>query len=91
MYSCLQHKEVRFLQPLVPWLHLAAALALRSASSRPIVSLRHAFAALPRWTRVWLLVQVPVLVYVCAFHARAQVQVASYLHTLSRSLSLIHY
>ena len=87
VYSCLQHKEVRFLQPLVPWLHLAAALALRSASSRPIVSLRDAYAALPRWTRIWLLVQVPVLVYVCAFHARAQVQVMSYLHTLSRSMS----
>lgn len=80
VYSCLQHKEVRFLQPLIPWLQLAAVLGMGAPPS--ITSVRRAFWSLPPWVRTCLFAQIPVALYVLAFHARAQVQVMSYLHSL---------
>ncbi|WFD32198.1 glycosylphosphatidylinositol anchor biosynthesis [Malassezia sp. CBS 17886] len=81
VYSLLSHKEFRFLQVLVPWLHFFAALAL--ARGAPAVrGIRGAFAALPPLLRWLLVAQVPVAVYAVAFHAQAQVQVMAYLRTL---------
>lgn len=83
--SCLHHKETRFLQPLVPWLHLAAAIGMEPLQST--TSVRAAWSAVPRWIRALLFVQVPIVAYVCAFHARAQIHVMSYIHMLGRSAS----
>ncbi|PKI82369.1 Gpi10p [Malassezia vespertilionis] len=67
LYSFLSHKELRFLQPLVPWFTLFAANAWR---------------ALPKLVRGLLLIQLPLLVYAAAFHCTGQVQVMAYLHML---------
>lgn len=83
VYSLLQHKEIRFLQQLVPWLHVFASVGLQPPAT--ITSLRNAWAVIPRWIRICLVAQLPVLVYVCAFHGRAQVAVTTYLHALTQS------
>lgn len=88
VYSLLRHKEVRFLQPLVPWLHLCAAVALAPHSNRASGAappLAHAWSSLPRYVRALLLLQVPVTIYVSAFHAHAQVHVMSYLQRLGQT------
>lgn len=79
VFSLLSHKEARFLQPLVPHLHLFAAYALRPRGT----TWRAAWSALPTVLRYALLVQVPVLVYVLGFHAQGQIRVMQYVHNVA--------
>lgn len=85
IFSLLAHKEVRFLQPLVPWFHLAAAIGMAHRCPVNVSSLRTAFQALPRWMRTWIYIQLPVFVYLAAFHAQAQVGVTTYMHRVATS------
>lgn len=85
VFSLLAHKEVRFLQPLVPWFHLIAALGLAKRRPSNPSSLSTAFLALPSWMRTWVYVQLPFFVYLAAFHAHAQVGVTTHLHHVASS------
>lgn len=78
-YSLLSHKEARFLQPLVPVLHLFAATVLAPTVPGWVSVLR----AWPRTLVVLLLVQAPVTVYLAAFHAQGQVAVMRTIHHLA--------
>lgn len=78
-YSLLSHKEARFLQPLLPIFHLFAA----SAIAPPSGGWRTAWRAFPRALRFLLLAQVPVTLYLAAFHAKGQIEVVQYVHAIA--------
>lgn len=78
-YSLLSHKEFRFLQPVLPMLHICGALFL--ASEAPSVSnARGAIMSLPHYLRLLMLAQVPIAIYALAFHSKGQVGIMGYLH-----------
>ena len=79
VFSLLSHKEARFLQPLVPLLHLFAACSLRPRGT----TWRAAWTALPKVLRYALLAQVPILIYVLGFHAKGQIRVMQYVHDVA--------
>ena len=85
IFSLLAHKEVRFLQPLVPWFHFAAAIGMADSRPMNISSLRTAFQALPRWMRAWIYAQLPFFVYLTAFHTQGQVGVTTHMHRVATS------
>lgn len=78
VFSMLAHKESRFFQLLVPWLHFFAVLGMSVPQTAP-VPWKKVWWTLPHFVRWALLVQLPCLVYLCAWHANAQVRVMSYL------------
>lgn len=75
-YSLLSHKEARFLQPLIPILHLFAAQCFAPFAS----TWRGAWHAMPKLLRGLLLAQVPFTMYITAFHAQGQIAVMQYIH-----------
>lgn len=70
VYSCLQHKEVRFILPLMPLLHLLFAKSL--TRFRPKSRLRII-------TVLILAVNLPVALYFSLYHQRGVVDVIDYL------------
>lgn len=78
-YSALSHKEARFLQPLIPLLHLFAARECEPHGS----SWKAAWKSIPKTLRYLLLAQIPITVYVAGFHAQGQIAVMRYLHRIA--------
>lgn len=77
LYSLLEHKELRFLSPLIPLIHILAARALYSKSGvRRRTLLLLALSSL-----------VPA-VYLCLSHMRGQVAIMDHLRALSPSPEL---
>ncbi|ANB11947.1 Gpi10p [Sugiyamaella lignohabitans] len=71
-YSLLAHKEVRFIFPLIPLLHLLVAAALDRIRRRAIFPLPYLVAIL-------LAINVPVATYFSLYHQRGVIDVISYL------------
>jgi len=97
VFSCIGHKEWRFLHPLLPMLHIFASRSLvelyhRSAEAeidpqkheRNSAAKRVAIFPLPIRTRdlCLLLLAIPASIYVVFFHCVGQLQVMSYLRSL---------
>lgn len=90
VFSLLSHKEFRFLQPLVPLLHLFGAVALADRWQALPQSVRSGtwssfFRTLPPLLQCLLLLQVPAVLYAALFHSRGQVAVMPYLHAQAAS------
>ncbi|KAH9876079.1 hypothetical protein J1614_003958 [Plenodomus biglobosus] len=84
--SLISHKEVRFLYPILPFLHIIAAAPLSSFLSPPV--------SFPRKVIILALLAVNILLagYVSQIHQRGVVDVLSYLrhkHEIRNSLSTI--
>ncbi|KAF2848912.1 glycosyltransferase family 22 protein [Plenodomus tracheiphilus IPT5] len=71
--SLISHKEVRFLYPILPFLHIIAAKPLSSFLSPPV--------SFPRKTTILLLMTVNILLagYVSQIHQRGVIDVLSYI------------
>ena len=86
-YSLLSHKEFRFIQSVLPMLHICGALFLASEAPNS-TNISDTIRSLPRYLRLLMLIQVPVAVYALAFHARGQVAIMGVLHNLAQSTSV---
>ncbi|KZV64343.1 glycosyltransferase family 22 protein [Peniophora sp. CONT] len=82
VYSCLGHKEWRFLHPVLPVMHVLAATYIveayhscAPAQSRPRLAIRPVHLA-------FLSISIPLILYGALFHSSAQISVMAYLRTL---------
>ncbi|WFD36575.1 glycosylphosphatidylinositol anchor biosynthesis [Malassezia cuniculi] len=82
VFSLLSHKEFRFLQSVLPMLHVCGAIYLASAAPS-VTNWSAASRSLPNPLRTLLLAQVPFLIYTLAFHSRGQVAIMGHLHDLA--------
>lgn len=82
VYSCLGHKEWRFLHPVLPVMHVFAAKYIVDAyhSDMPVRS-RLELAIRPAHLAV-LSVSIPLILYAALFHSSAQIGVMAYLRNL---------
>ncbi|WFC99020.1 glycosylphosphatidylinositol anchor biosynthesis [Malassezia yamatoensis] len=78
-YSFLAHKEARFLQPVVPIMHLFAVQLFRPLSD----SWKSCWRSIPKVLRYLLISQVPITLYVTMFHAHGQIAVMQYIHSVA--------
>jgi phosphatidylinositol glycan class B len=86
VFSCIGHKEWRFLHPLVPVMHLLAARSLLSLHGRasPRYSPRSTVLRVKRTHVVILsLLSLAPSLYVMLWHSSAQIEVLSHLRGLS--------
>ncbi|TCD66007.1 glycosylphosphatidylinositol anchor biosynthesis [Steccherinum ochraceum] len=82
IYSIAGHKEWRFIHPLLPLLHIMAAKSVVDSSHRPQGEKKTTRSI--RLSYVWLVsLQLPLIVYIVWFHARAQIDVMHYFRSLS--------
>ncbi|KAG9010328.1 glycosylphosphatidylinositol anchor biosynthesis, partial [Tulasnella sp. 427] len=91
VYSLTSHKEWRFIHPVLPILHLFAALSLASLFAKGRTAEKDKEKAdrytLPvRWSHLILVLStLPASLYVIFFHSRAQIAVMHHLRSLPAS------
>jgi len=101
IYSLAGHKEWRFIHPLLPLLHILAAIALVDSYNiyGHSASIKHKTGALGFITRIhvgYLLIfalNIPPMLYIMFAHGRAQIDVMHYLRNLesreTRSIGIL--
>lgn len=89
VYSCIGHKEWRFLHPLLPMIHiLAAESVLQLIQVREIRHAKDTSQVSTIWGKpqivisLSLLLSIPASVYVVFFHCTGQIEVMSFLRQL---------
>ncbi|GAA97117.1 glycosyltransferase family 22 protein [Mixia osmundae IAM 14324] len=83
-YSCLAHKEIRFVQPLLPFIHLLASRAVSSPTGKTRAHQHIACSITLPWpTRIALIsLSLGPALYTLLVHGRGQIAVMSYLNSL---------
>lgn len=82
IYSCLGHKEWRFLHPILPVMHvLAAKYVVDAYHSNPLIRSRSGLAVSTAHLAM-LCISIPLILYASLFHSSAQISVMEYLRSL---------
>ncbi|QRW00444.1 glycosyltransferase family 22 protein [Ceratobasidium sp. AG-Ba] len=98
IYSCLAHKEWRFIHPLLPVLHIFAAdslIRLKAETTKNVPnsdSLLKRLEQLPVQRNHMMLllgISIPLNVYLTCLHGSAQVAAARYIHALGQDQSRV--
>lgn len=89
VYSCIGHKEWRFLHPLLPMMHILAAESIfQLTQAREARHAKHTSQISPIWGRtqivipLFLSLSIPASIYVVLFHCTGQIEVMSFLRQL---------